>query len=218
MVEDLVKNRAALFDLDGVVLDTESQYSDFWSGIGREFHPDVPQFSQLIKGQTLVQIYDKWFVHDKGLQQHITERLNLFELNMNYPYIVGAENFICQLKEAGFGLAVVTSSNNIKMTRVYESHPELKQYFDQILTSEHFTRSKPDPMCYQLAADMLSTEIKSCVVFEDSFHGIEAGRRAGMKVVGLSTTNLAKDIKSLCSCVINDFTEISVEKILQMLG
>ena len=218
MVANLAKNKAALFDLDGVVLDTESQYIDFWSGIGREFHPDVPQFSQLIKGQTLVQIYEKWFAHDMELQQHITERLNAFELNMNYPYIKGVENFICQLKAAGFGLAVVTSSNNIKMTRVYDSLPELKQYFDHILTSEHFTCSKPDPMCYQLAADMLTAEIDSCVVFEDSFHGIEAGRRAGMKVVGLATTNAVEDIKPLCSCVIQDFTEISAEKILQMLG
>lgn len=53
--------KAALFDLDGVVFDTESQYSVFWGMIGKEYHPEIPDFAQIIKGQTLVQIYDKYF-------------------------------------------------------------------------------------------------------------------------------------------------------------
>lgn len=53
--------KAALFDLDGVVFDTESQYSVFWGMIGKEYHPEISDFAQIIKGQTLVQIYDKYF-------------------------------------------------------------------------------------------------------------------------------------------------------------
>lgn len=53
--------KAALFDLDGVVLDTETQYSVFWGMIGKEYHPELPDFALRIKGQTLVQIYDKYF-------------------------------------------------------------------------------------------------------------------------------------------------------------
>ena len=56
--------KAALFDLDGVVFDTESQYSIFWGMIGREYHPEMPDFEYRIKGQTLVQIYDKYFTDD----------------------------------------------------------------------------------------------------------------------------------------------------------
>ena len=47
--------KAALFDLDGVVFDTESQYSVFWGMIGKEYHPEIPDFAQIIKGQTLVE-------------------------------------------------------------------------------------------------------------------------------------------------------------------
>ena len=53
--------KAALFDLDGVVFETESQYTIFWGMIGREYHPEMPDFAHRIKGQTLVQIYDKYF-------------------------------------------------------------------------------------------------------------------------------------------------------------
>lgn len=56
--------KAALFDLDGVVLDTETQYSVFWGMIGKEYHPELPDFALRIKGQTLVQIYDKYFSDD----------------------------------------------------------------------------------------------------------------------------------------------------------
>ena len=48
--------KAALFDLDGVVFETESQYTIFWGMIGREYHPEMPDFAHRIKGQTLVQI------------------------------------------------------------------------------------------------------------------------------------------------------------------
>ena len=62
--------KAALFDLDGVVFDTESQYSIFWGMIGREYHPEMPDFEYRIKGQTLVQIYDKYFT-DEAVFTHI---------------------------------------------------------------------------------------------------------------------------------------------------
>ena len=53
--------KAALFDLDGVVFDTEPQYTIFWGAQCREFHPEHPGLEHEIKGQTLVQIYDAWF-------------------------------------------------------------------------------------------------------------------------------------------------------------
>ena len=75
--------KAALFDLDGVVFDTEPQYSIFWGAQCREFHPEHPGLEHEIKGQTLVQIYDAWFsgpLADK--QALITERLNEYEQQM----------------------------------------------------------------------------------------------------------------------------------------
>ncbi len=53
--------KACLFDLDGVVFDTEPLYTLFWKEIGEQFCPNVPNFEYVIKGQTLVQIYDKYF-------------------------------------------------------------------------------------------------------------------------------------------------------------
>lgn len=201
--------KAALFDLDGVVFNTEPQYSVFWGAQCREFHPELPGLENKIKGQTLVQIYDAWFSGPlEGQQTVITARLDDFERQMSYDYIEGFEDYIRSLRQQGVKTAVVTSSNQPKMEAVYAKRPEFKTLFDAILTSEDFERSKPDPDCYLKAAQRFGIDAKDCVVFEDSFNGLKSGRAAGMYVVGLATTNTAGDIKSLCDKVIDNFTQL----------
>ncbi len=198
--------KAALFDLDGVVFDTEPQYSVFWGKQCREFHPERPGLENVIKGSTLVQIYDAWFSGPLAEKQPlITERLNAYEAQMDYIYVPGFEAFVASLRQEGVKTAVVTSSNRPKMEAVYRSHPEFCKMFDAILTSEDFERSKPDPDCYLKAAGRFGIAPEDCVVFEDSFNGLKSGRAAGMYVVGLATTNPAEDIKPFCDEVISDY-------------
>ena len=208
---------AALFDLDGVVFDTEPQYTLFWEGRGKFYHPEVEHFAHKIKGQTLEQIFERWFDGQGEARREIVAALDDFERNMAYEYVPGVEDFLKALREAGIYTAVVTSSNEEKMRNVYRAHPEFKGYFDRILTAEHFTRSKPDPECYLLGAKVFGLPAARCLVFEDSFNGLKAGRGAGMKVVGLSTTNPAGQIQDLCDRVIPDFRGFAVENLLEML-
>ena len=199
--------KAALFDLDGVVFDTEPQYTVFWGAQCREFHPEHPGLEHEIKGQTLTQIYEKHFTAN-GLDEKqplITKRLDEYEAQMHYDYIDGFEEFIRDLRRRGIKTAVVTSSNMPKMLSVYRQRPEFQQLFDEILTSEDFERSKPDPDCYQKAAARFLAAPEECVVFEDSFNGLKSGKAAGMYVVGLSTTNAAEKIAPLCDEVIHDY-------------
>ena len=209
--------KAALFDLDGVVFDTESQYTIFWGMIGKEYHPEMPDFAHRIKGQTLVQIYDGYFsdpqvfthiegfIDPKSEQQKITARLDEFEKQMQYPYIPGFEKFVEDLKQHGVKTAVVTSSNVQKMLNVYKHHPEFKGYFDRVLTSEDFDKSKPDPDCYLKGAACFGADPKECVGLEDSFNGLKAVRASGAYTLGLSTTNPAESIQPYADHVIADY-------------
>ena len=149
---DTTKNIAALFDFDGVVMDTETQYSVFWDELGRRYHPEIKDFGRVIKGQTLTQIYDKYFAGMDNIQKKITADLNNFEKGMLYEYIPGVENFMKELRVNGIKIAIVTSSNEQKMSNAYRVHPELKANVDFILTAEMFTHSKPDPECFLLGA------------------------------------------------------------------
>ena len=119
--------KAALFDLDGVVFDTEPQYTLFWGSQCRLYHPEHPGLEQEIKGQTLVQIYDRWFSGPLTAEQPvITQRLNDYERQMHYDYIEGFVDYITRLRSEGVLTAVVTSSNQPKMECVYSQRPEFR--------------------------------------------------------------------------------------------
>ena len=208
---------AALFDFDGVVVDTEPQYSLFWDEKGEKYHPEIPEFGHHIKGQTLTQIYSQYFLHPEGLQSEITRELLDFETRMSFEFIPGVVDFMKELRRKGVKIAIVTSSNDQKMANAHRALPELKSMVDAIITADKVTHSKPHPECFLLGAEILQMPIDRCIVFEDSFHGLESGNRAGMKVIGLATTNPASSIADKASLVIPDFVDFTYEKMVTVL-
>ena len=210
--------KAALFDLDGVVFDTEPQYTVFWGSQCRLYHPEHPGLEHEIKGSTLTQIYDRWFSGPlAGEQAAITERLNDFEAQMQFEYIGGFEQLIADLHAHGVKTAVVTSSNQPKMESVYRAQPGFRSLFDAILTSEDFEYSKPHPDCYLKAAARFGAAPEECIVFEGSFNGLKSGRAAGMKVVGVATTNTAEAIAALSDIQITDYTSTDYQQLERLL-
>ena len=85
-----------------------------------------------IKGQTLLQIYEKYFSDQPEAQLEISAELYVYEQKMSYEYIPGVEAFIADLRRNGAKIAVVTSSNEEKMANVYNAHPEFKGMVDRI--------------------------------------------------------------------------------------
>ena len=211
------KDIVALFDFDGVVMDTETQYTVFWDEVGKEYFPEIASYGRHIKGQTLMQIYDKYLPGKVELQAQLTERLNRFEEQMHFNFIPGVVDFMKELRLKGVKMAIVTSSNNLKMEKAFRAHPELHVLVDRILTADMFAHSKPHPECFLMGAEVFGVSAEDCVVFEDSFHGLEAGSRAGMKVIGLATTNHAEAIADKCEMVITDFVGFTYEKMKAVL-
>lgn len=210
---------AALFDLDGVVLDTESQYSKFWGAQGRTYRPDIPHFDQVIKGQTLTQIFSRYFSdYPAAVLEKITAGLDDFEQHMEYNYIPGAREMLAWLQESGIPAALVTSSNDRKMQAVRRARPELEGYFSAWVTADKVTHSKPHPECFLLGAQLLGRGPGECVVFEDSFHGLAAGRAAGMTVVGLATTKSRAELEGRADLLIDDFSRLSPAVLWEEIG
>lgn len=199
----------ALFDLDGVVFDTEPQYTIFWGSQFKKYYSQEPGLEHKVKGMTLVQIYDMYFNDQPQKQADITRELNEFEVNMNFEYVAGFEQFITKLRSIGVKTAVVTSSNREKMDNVYAKHPEFKTYFDEVLTSEDFAKSKPDPDCYLKAAQKFGANVDECVGFEDSFNGLKSLQGANMAIVGLATTNSREAIAEYAHKVIDNYVGIN---------
>ena len=203
----------ALFDLDGVILDTEGQYTRVWNRIGEKYGKEK-DFGILIKGQTFDKILKEHF-HSEAQSKEVIQLLNEFETEMRYDYVPGAVEFVDSLKEIGVRCAVVTSSNRLKMEKVYRHHPDLREKCEYILTSEDFTQSKPSPECYLTGMRMLGSDAAHTVIFEDSVSGLSAARGSGARVVGLTTTNPEEVVREYADIVINDFTGCVFEDFLK---
>lgn len=210
-----MKEIGFLFDLDGVILDTEPQYNVFWGGQFMKYYPDQPDLHFAIKGQTLGEIYNRFFP-DRELQNRITEELNLFERDMPMPWVSGFPDFARQIQAAGFKALIVTSSNKPKMNSVFCQHPDLRELVSGVISSEDFSTSKPSPECYLKGAERLGLSPCRCIAFEDSVNGLTSASRAKTKVVGL-TTSMAKEHLSelhLADLIIPDFSNLILKNLL----
>lgn len=115
--------KAALFDLDGTLIDTEGQYSKFWNGIAKRYHPDIPDFANRIKGTTLVQIFKNYFPQ-KEVQEELIAKLKELEASMDFTPYPGVVDFITDLKKEGIKTAIVTSSGRVKLQSFQAAYPE----------------------------------------------------------------------------------------------
>ena len=193
-----------LFDFDGVVVDTEAQYSSFWHQVGIDYL-QTDELEIQIKGTTLTDIYHRFFKNRPQDQKAITAALDDFEQQMEYDYVPGLQEFASDLRRHSIQTAVVTSSSSKKMAAVFRKRPEIESMFDRILTAELFTRSKPAPDCFLLGMHTLGATPQETCIFEDSFNGLRAAVDSGASVIGLATTNSRESIAPFCQLVLDNF-------------
>lgn len=197
--------RGALFDLDGVLIDSEREYTRIWTEIDRAFPTAIPSFATRIKGMTLPEILSTYFRQEDHAA--VTAMLDDREQAMHYEWLPGARELLAEFKALGVPCALVTSSNGVKMRHLREERPDLPGFFQAIVTADQVTHSKPHPEPYLRGAESIGCGPEVCVVFEDSLQGVKAGRAAGAQVVGLTTTLERAQIAGYCDVVIGDLSE-----------
>ena len=208
--------KTALFDFDGVVVDTEPIYDLFWNDAAKRYGLGIDNFADIIKGTTLPYILEKYFSgYTEEFRQMVTKESTEYEKTMPLPPMPGSIEFIRMLKEHGVQIGLVTSSDNAKVKRAF-GLLHLDNLFDTLVTADRITQGKPDPMCYLLAAKDLNVSPEDCIVFEDSFNGLKAGMASGATVIGLATTNSREDIAPLCHYVLDDFQGFTYDKLTQL--
>lgn len=203
--------KGALFDLDGVLIDSETLYTNFWQKIDSIYPTGIPDFAIQIKGTTL----DLIFKHfpDAAVQADILQRLNRFQREMRFEMYPYAEDFLKRLQSADIPMALVTSSDEKKMESLFAQLPQLRNYFNAIIHAGLITHSKPHPEPYLKGAEAIGVAPGECCVFEDSLQGLAAGRAAGAKVVALSTTYPADRLVSLADTVISSFKDLDISRL-----
>lgn len=204
----------ALFDLDGVLIDSESTYTQFWREIDRIYPTGIDDFAIAIKGTTLPEIL-KYF-SEESVQNDILKRIGEFQDKMEYELFPGVEQFLKKLKERGIPMAIVTSSDEKKMQLLFSQHPDFKKYFDVVIDASMITHSKPNPEGYLKAADRLGCRPEDCFVFEDSLQGLKAGKSSGATVIGIASTYPTEMLKGKAAMITDGLKDIDVDDLLAM--
>ena len=216
-------NLGAIFDWDGVVVDSAAQHERSWELLAKEEQKPLPpdHFEQgfgkvnaFIIPNLLNWTDDPGEVRRLDLRKEELYR----ELLRENPIteLPGVRNLLHGLKDAGIP-AVVGSSTPRRNLEVCIEVLGLEGLFHDLVSADDVTHGKPDPEVFLKAAARIDRDPGRCVVFEDSLHGIEAGLAGGMKVVGVATTHEA-DKLTTAHKIIHRLTEITVPVLEDLVG
>jgi HAD superfamily hydrolase (TIGR01509 family) len=200
-----------LFDLDGVLIDSEGLYTKFWEETERIYPTGIADFAHFIKGSNLTKILSYFSAEE---QPKVEQRIHEFDDGLVYPLFPGAVELLKELRRRNIPAALVTSSDAEKMQNLFKLYPDFEGYFTAIINGSHVTHSKPHPEGYLLGAKAIGRSPEECIVIEDSRQGIQAGKAAGAYVVGLSTTLDAAEISPLADEVLPNIAAVDLDQIL----
>lgn len=188
--------KAAIFDWDGVVVDSSAAHKASWELLAKQRGLPLPENHFALgfgkKNQTIIPSIYEWSqdpdeIEELGFAKEELYRRILKESGLN-PALPGAIDLFKELKAAGFPMAVGTSTPRENVDLVIELIGA-EGFFGAIISAEDVSHGKPDPEVFLKGAEALGIDPACCVVFEDAVYGIEAALAGGMKAVCLTTTH-----------------------------
>jgi beta-phosphoglucomutase family hydrolase len=193
----LSATRGFIFDWDGVVIDSHAQHEESWQLLFQELGGPMPEgFFKATFGMRNQQIIPMCFDFVAGDDTAEIARLgdrkeDLYREILRRDGITplpGVVDLLQELASLGIPTAVGSSTPRLNIETIM-GMTGLAPYFQQIVSAEDVTAGKPDPQVFLKAAEKIGRAPAQCIVIEDAHVGIEAGKRAGMKVVAVATTH-----------------------------
>ena len=209
---------AVLFDLDGVLIDSEPLHEKAKRRVFVHYDITVPEaVYDEFKGRTDAEVLEH--VANTYASDHVSvddlierKRKEFWALLEDLAPMPGAEAFI-RAAAARYRLALTTSAS--QQTRKLAFDPlGWEEHFDVFVTAADVTRSKPDPQPYRLTAQKLGVAPERCLVIEDSLSGVRSARGAGCRVVGLTTSMKREQLEEAGAHLVAD----SFDELAERLG
>lgn len=213
-----MNTKAVIFDMDGVMVDNNVFHKKAWLDFCDQHHFKLTdsELEQYVYGRTNTAILNYLYKNSLNLQEisDFEEEKESLYRKLYLPHfqeVAGLTAFLKKLKNANFKLAIATSAYRKNIDYVLDKLP-IRDLFDVIVDSSFVTEGKPNPQIYLKTAELLGINPKNCLVVEDSLSGVESGLRAGMRVLGVSTTHTAEELSNT-SLVIPNFENVGVEEV-----
>jgi beta-phosphoglucomutase len=197
MIKDM---RAAIFDLDGVIVDTAKYHFLAWRRLANQLGFDFSEAdNERLKGVSRVRSLEILLELGKVQADEAQRQAMATEKNGWYVEYIskmdasellpGAVDYLAFIKQRGVKIALGSASKNAVMILDLLG---IRSMFDAIMDGTRVQKAKPDPEIFVRAAEELGIDKRYCVVFEDAEAGIEAARRAGMATVGVGKPEILK--------------------------
>lgn len=209
---------AALFDWDGVIIDSSTHHEESWERLAREIDKPLPEghFKRSFgrKNEFIIPQILEWTTEETKIRELSLRKEALYRevvAERGVEPLPGVRTWLDRLREAGIPCAIGSSTHleNIKLSLDMIG---LKDYFSAMVTSEDVKQGKPHPDVFLAAAAKLGAEPTRCVVFEDALVGIQAARAGGMKVVGVATTHPPEEL-TMADIVVRRLDELHVPQL-----
>lgn len=216
--------KAVIFDMDGTLFNSEPLHvqseiltlkdygiqntDDVYNLIDQTIGKPNENAARVFSKHYGVHIEPADYVRDK--QNHL---LRLYKNKIDFAPIEGAQILIEALYEAGYPLAVASSSDQIEIDTLMDRF-NFKKYFKVFLSGQFIERKKPYPDIFLKAAWELGVPASSCLIFEDSPTGIQAAKSARAVVIAIQNKHAPMQLDvSLADHVIEDFTQMDLKKV-----
>ena len=214
---------AAIFDWDGVVIDSSEKHEKSWELLSAETGLPLPpdHFKRGFgrKNQIIIPEILNWS-HDPAAIACLADRKEELYRQLvradGVKILPGARELLAALKSAGIPRAIGSSTPRANLEAIF-AFTGLHEFFDAVVSAEDVIHGKPAPDVFLRAAALLDMPPVQCVVFEDALFGIEAAQRAGMKVIAVATTNPI-DLLLHASRALDSLEEITVADLRGIFG
>ncbi len=214
-------DKAVIFDLDGVIIDTKMLHYKAWKQFFNE-RGTAHSFAEFKRhfGKTNQLVFEKLI---PGLNQKQIAKLSSHKEALYRQLAIGSlkptkgtVKLMKQLKKEGYKIALGTSApaQNIQFTM---DQIGIEKYFDAVVNGSDVKKGKPHPDIFLLCSKKINVAPENCTVIEDSKPGVEAAKRAGMKCIAVETTHTKKEL-SQADMTLKDMTKITITKVGELNG
>lgn len=214
--QNLASSPGALFDWDGVIVDSSRQHQESWELLAVETHRKLPEhyfehgFGR--KNEWIIPNILRWTSDPSEVIRLSARKEVLYReivAEQGLDALPGVRLFLDRLREAGVPCCIGSSTERENVVAALKTIG-FEGMFDDLVTSEDVTQGKPHPDVFLLAAARIHRVPGICVVFEDAAAGIQAAHAAGMKVVGVATTHAPEFLKTRVHRVVHRLDELTL--------